>query len=146
MIIFALRPFRAYVYYHKDTFFLVNHKIFLLFHRLLTLFLSAKFLVSPLPLPYHYLTTTLPLSYHYLTTILPLSYHYLTTPLLSSYSPLTFLLLSSYFPLTNCIICPYQLPHKTTFLISSVVRLLFMLSCLVFQSQNGLRHNAASTA
>ena len=157
MIIFALRPFRAYVYYHKDIFFLVNHKIFLLFHRLLTLFLSAKFLVSPLPLPYHYLTTTLPLSYHYLTTILPLSYHYLTTPLLSSYSPLTFLLLFSYFsltflllfsyfPLTNCIIFPYQLPHKTTFLISSVVRLLFMLSCLVFQSQNGLRHNAASTA
>ena len=90
MIIFALRPFRAYVYYHKDIFFLVNHKIFLLFHRFLTLFISAKFLVSPLPLPYHSLTTPLPLPYHSLATPLLRPFHSPFTPhSLPIHSPFT---------------------------------------------------------
>ena len=119
MIIFALRPFRAYVYYHKDIFFLVNHKIFLLFHRLLTLFLSAKFIVSPLPLPYHSLTTPLPLPCYSLVTSLSLPIHSPFTPhSLPSHSflpsPQKLRLLSACCPLDVRLLSAFKADNKRT--------------------------------
>ena len=111
MIIFALRPFGAYVYYHKDIFFLVNHKIFLLFHRFLTLFIYAQFLVSPLPLPYHSLTTPLPLPCY-----VPFTPHSLPI-----HSPLT----------------PFSLPNKNSVCCPLVVRLMSACCPLLKRTTSG---------